>query len=126
MSLNNQRADKRKLGQQYETMAKQYLIRHGLSFIEANFNCKCGELDLIMRERNAIVFVEVKYRNQKNFGNAAEMVTYRKQQKLIKTAQWWLRNQKLSPYDTEFRFDVIAIHQKGEDINWIKNAITQG
>jgi len=119
-------ADRRKLGQHYESMAKDYLTRHGLNFVAANFNCKCGELDLIMREHQTLVFVEVKYRNQQHYGHAAEAVTYRKQQKLIKTAQWWLQQQGLSPYSTDFRFDVVAIHQHGSDINWIKNAITQG
>jgi putative endonuclease len=116
---------RRAIGNQYESLAKRYLKRQGLTFIGKNFTAKCGEIDLIMQDRQCIVFVEVKYRKQTSFGHAAEFVTYRKSQRLIKTAYLWLSQKGLSPYTTDFRFDVVAIHQQGEDINWIKNAITQ-
>lgn len=113
------------IGNQYEALAQRYLKRQGLRFVDKNFSAKCGELDLIMQDKQCIVFVEVKYRKQTTFGHAAEFVTYKKSQRLIKTAYLWLAKSGLSPYTTDFRFDVIAIHQQGEDINWIKNAITQ-
>ncbi len=78
-----------------------------------------------MRDKQSIVFIEVKYRNNKNFGNAAEMVTYRKSQRIIKTAHLWLLQNNLSPYSADYRFDVVAIHQNGDEVEWIKNAITQ-
>ncbi|USD64874.1 YraN family protein [Vibrio sp. SCSIO 43136] len=120
------KTDRRKLGQHYESVAHQHLERHGLQLISRNFNCKTGEIDLIMREQQCIVFVEVKYRQQQSYGHAAEMVTYSKQQKLYKTALYWLMRQGLNPDHTEFRFDIVAIHQHGKDIDWLKNAITQG
>ncbi|CCO48853.1 putative Restriction endonuclease, type II-like [Vibrio nigripulchritudo SOn1] len=122
MKLFNRRA----LGEKYEALASKHLTGKGLSLIESNFNTKVGELDLIMSEQNTLVFVEVKYRKQSQFGHAAEMVTPAKQKKIVKTAMLWLRKNNLSPYNTDFRFDVVAIHDNGRDIEWIKNAITQG
>lgn len=116
----------REVGTQYETVAQQHLLSHGLTLLEKNFSCRLGELDLIMQQDECIVFIEVKYRNQQFFGNAAECVDRKKATKLIKTAHVWLKKRGLSPYSTEFRFDVVAIHQQGNDINWIKNAITEG
>ncbi|MBW3697138.1 YraN family protein [Vibrio sp. T187] len=117
---------RRKIGSHYESMASQYLTRHGLTLIEENFSAKCGEIDLIMRDQSSIVFVEVKYRKQAQYGHAAEMVTTQKMRKLVNTANVWLQKQGLSAHSTEYRFDVMAIEQNGKHINWIKNAITQG
>ena len=116
----------REVGSHFETLARDYLTRQGYRFIAANFNTRLGEIDLIMKDGHTFVFVEVKYRKHSHYGHAAEMVTYAKSQKLIKTAMIWLQQQRLSAETTQFRFDVIAIHQQGQDINWIKNAITQG
>ncbi|WP_394248869.1 YraN family protein [Vibrio profundi] len=117
---------RRKIGNHYEELANKYLVRQGFSLIEQNFSAKCGEIDLIMRDQNTIVFIEVKYRKHTSYGHAAEMVTSSKILKLIKTANVWLLKQGLSAHSTDFRFDVIAIEQNGDNIEWIKNAITQG
>ncbi len=121
MSLFNRRAT----GSKYETLASQHLTRQGLMLIEQNFTTKFGEIDLVMRNKETIVFVEVKYRKEQQFGHAAEFVNYQKRKKLIRTATIWLNKNGFSPQSTCFRFDVVAIHQEGNDINWIKNAITQ-
>ncbi|MFV0574420.1 MAG: YraN family protein [Vibrio sp.] len=118
--------NKRAIGSNYETLASEYLTRQGLNFIDKNVSSRFGEIDLIMKDKDTIVFVEVKYRTSQNFGHAAEMVTYQKSQKLIKTATVWLKTHRYDINNTSFRFDIIAIHQYGNDINWIKNAITQG
>ncbi|MBU2896992.1 YraN family protein [Vibrio hepatarius] len=117
---------KRQSGEHYESMAEQYLIRQGLSTIEKNFHFKGGELDLIMQESATIVFVEVRYRSSQYFGHAAETVTKSKMLKLVKAANVWLIKQNRSVHNTDFRFDIMAIHQQGQQIEWIKNAITQG
>ena len=117
---------KRQIGNQYETLAKQYLQRQGLRFLDQNFLTKFGEIDLIFQQGETIVFVEVKYRKNDAFGSAAEMVTYAKMRKLVKTAQIWLSQQKRSAYNIDYRFDVVAIHDSGRDINWIQNAISEG
>lgn len=117
---------KRQSGEHYETLAEQYLIRQGLSSIERNFHSKGGELDLIMQEGTTIVFIEVRYRSNQHYGHAAETVTQSKMHKLIKTANVWLMEQGKSAHTTDFRFDLVALHQQGKQIEWIKNAITQG
>jgi putative endonuclease len=115
----------RKTGHQYEQIAADYLAGHGFSLIEKNFFCRSGEIDLIMKDKETLVFVEVKYRKNRAYGHAAEAVTPGKAKKLIKTAFFWLKKQNLSPYTTDFRFDIVAIHQGGADIDWFQNAITQ-
>nr|WP_319555621.1 YraN family protein [uncultured Vibrio sp.] len=117
---------KRQIGNQYETLAKQYLLRQGLRFVEQNFLTKVGEIDLIFQQGETIVFVEVKYRNNDRFGSAAEMVTRAKMRRLIKTANIWLSRQKQPIHTIDYRFDVIAIQDNGRDINWIQNAISEG
>lgn len=117
---------KRQIGNQYEALAKQFLLRQGLRFIEQNFLTKVGEIDLIFQQDETIVFVEVKYRNNDCFGTAAEMVTHAKMRKLVKTAQIWLSRQQHSAHTIDYRFDVIAIQDNGRDINWIQNAISEG
>ncbi|EGQ8450132.1 YraN family protein [Vibrio parahaemolyticus] len=116
---------KRQIGNQYETLAKQYLQRQGLRFLDQNYQTKFGEIDLIFQQGETIVFVEVKYRKNDHFGSAAEMVTNAKMRKLIKTAQVWLSQQR-TMNTIDYRFDVIAIHDSGRDINWIQNAISEG
>ncbi|WP_319536171.1 YraN family protein [uncultured Vibrio sp.] len=117
---------KRQIGNQYETLAKRYLLRQGLRFVEQNFLTKVGEIDLIFQQGETIVFVEVKYRNNDRFGSAAEMVTRAKMRRLIKTANIWLSRQKQPIHTIDYRFDVIAIQDNGRDINWIQNAISEG
>lgn len=116
----------RRTGQHYETMAADYLTRHQLQLVEKNFTTRAGEIDLIMRHGSCLVFVEVKYRKNQAYGHAAEMVTTNKKSRLIKAANWWMLKRGLNADTTDFRFDVVAIHQNGLDIEWIKNAITQG
>lgn len=118
--------NRRQQGQNYEQAAADYLRRHGLLLIEQNFQVKAGELDLIMRDNDTLVFVEVKYRHDQRHGHAAETVTRQKQTRLIKAANWWMLKQGLSADHTSFRFDVVAIHDNGRQIDWIKNAITEG
>ncbi|SHO56727.1 hypothetical protein VQ7734_02496 [Vibrio quintilis] len=115
----------RKTGHQYEQTAADYLTGHGLNLLEKNFFCRSGEIDLIMKDRETLVFVEVKYRKNRAYGHAAEAVTPGKVKKLIKTAFFWLTKQNLSPHTTDFRFDIVAIHQDGDNIDWFQNAITQ-
>ncbi|MDV7104518.1 YraN family protein [Vibrio sp. TH_r3] len=117
--------NKRAVGNHYESLANKYLIGQGLALIERNFTTKFGEIDLIMQDNEAIVFVEVKYRKQNQFGYAEEFVTHSKRKKLIKTAFIWLNKKGYPAQLTCFRFDVVAINQTDNGINWIKNAITQ-
>jgi putative endonuclease len=115
----------KQVGQYYEKTAAEFLMRQGLKWLESNFTCRMGELDLVMRDKEVLVFVEVKYRKNQYYGHAAEAVTRSKAMKLIKSAHFWLLKHNLSPYDTDFRFDIVAIHQYGDNVDWYQNAITQ-
>ena len=118
----------REQGQYTESLACEYLEAKGLKLIEKNYNCRLGEIDLIMQDNDSLVFVEVRYRRSNNFGSGAESITNSKQSKLIKTASLYLQQHaKLNKYPA--RFDVVSISGFIEteninniDFNWIKNA----
>lgn len=95
------------VGAQAEHLARTHLEQQGLTFITSNFSCRYGEVDLIMRDGSIIVFVEVRYRQRQDYGGALESVDFRKQQKLIRTATFYL--QQLGQLDTFARIDVVAI-----------------
>jgi len=112
------------IGQVNEDIASQYLMQHGLKFVTKNFHSRQGEIDLVMKEKDTFVFIEVKYRKNKHFGGAIAAIPYKKQQKIIKTAAFYLQQHGLKEYNTSCRFDVVAID--GElnhpEITWLKNA----
>lgn len=107
------------LGQEAEQFAATFLQQQGLKLLEKNYSCKFGEIDLIMRDSKSLVFVEVRLRKNSNFGGAAASITYSKQLKLRKTAEFYLQQHGNSPC----RFDAILMQQASMDgIEWIKNA----
>jgi len=110
------------MGQQAEQWAECYLQQQGLVLITKNYSCRRGEIDLIMQDQQALVFVEVRYRNSSTFGSALESVDRKKQAKLIFTAEHYLQQQESS--FTAYRFDVIAITHKNNkpSITWVKDA----
>ena len=113
-----------KLGQLYEQLALAYLQQPGLQLLQQNYQCKAGEIDLVMRERDSLVFVEVKYRASTAFGGAVAAVTRAKQQKLLRASRWYLQQHKAA--DQPCRVDVLTIEgQPPYQYNWIKNAISQ-
>ena len=95
------------LGAWGEDRAADYLCQQGMKIIERNFRTPVGEIDIIAGNRKFLVFVEVKTRRSTAFGTPQEAVGARKQRQIIRTAHWYLQNNKnlrLQP-----RFDVIAI-----------------
>lgn len=112
------RTERQLVGQTGEDDALKYLQRQGLSLQERNFLCKGGEIDLVMKEHDTLVFIEVRKRAQSNYGGAAASVTAGKQRRLIIAAQVYLSRYKMPP---ACRFDVIAID--GGELSWLKNAI---
>lgn len=105
-------------GQFYEQQALVYLQQQGLELVQQNYSCRFGEIDLVMREQQTLVFVEVKFRRSKHFGGAAAAVTSAKQQKLTRTALCYLQ----AVGQQHCRFDVVAITEQPAEISWIKNA----
>ena len=110
------------IGSQQEKKALNFLKSKGLKLIKQNFNTKYGEIDIIMRDHNQIIFIEVKYRKSSLYGEASEMVTYSKQKKIINTSTCFLKKYNL--YDKiPIRFDVISINNNPTSpIEWIQNA----
>jgi putative endonuclease len=112
-------------GRLAEDMACRHLQRQGLSLLQKNFHSRFGEIDLIMQHEQTLVFVEVRYRKNRDFGGPAASITQAKQEKIQKTALYYMQHK-----GREFnaRFDVLAIC--GDDlrkpqqlhIEWIKNA----
>lgn len=112
-------------GRHFEDRAARLLRDAGLSILERNFRCKPGEIDLICRDAQTLVFVEVRYRANTRFATAAASVTRSKQQRLIRAAQVYLQRTGLAN-STACRFDIVAFdgERSGKDgIQWLKNAI---
>src|SRR5258707_10866315 len=76
-----------KAGDRAEKIAAGYLQRKGLALIETHYRCRWGEIDLILRDRDTVVFTEVRLRHSKDFGGAAYSVDARKQARIIATAR---------------------------------------
>jgi putative endonuclease len=112
-------------GAEAEALACQYLQKQGLRLVTKNYRCRMGEIDLIMREKAILVFIEVRYRKNSHYGSSAESVNLAKQHKLLKTAHYYLQQNRLT--DTIIcRFDVCALsYLNGQThIDWIKQAFS--
>ncbi len=110
-----------KTGHLKEKLALQYLTTQGLVLLESNYRTKTGEIDLIMKHNNHLVFVEVRYRRSSAYGGSEESITLQKQKKLIRTAQYYLSQHRCHD-QYACRFDVISLNHS--EINWIPNAFT--
>jgi putative endonuclease len=100
-----------------EQAAADYLAQQGLALVTRNFRCRLGEIDLIMRDGKALVFVEVRARTSREFGGAAASIDSRKQQKLIAAAQMYLTQVSPTP---PCRFDAVLIENGA--LRWVQNA----
>ncbi len=119
---------RRETGFAHEAHAARYLTQQGLRLIESNFTCRVGEIDLVMRDGETLVFVEVRYRTRIDFIDPVTSVNYRKQQKLLRTAAIYLKFHGLTNR-VRCRIDVVGIVRLGDkddlSFRWIKNAIHQ-
>lgn len=113
----------REAGQRAEQKALDYLTNQGLKLVLQNYNCRLGEIDLIMRDRDYLVFIEVRARSSITFGGGVASITYAKQQKIIKSASHYVMIHKLQD-KFPMRFDVISIDGKSEVITWLKDAFS--
>lgn len=108
-------------GKNAEDKASAWLKDQGLKLIVANYRCRMGEIDLIMKDAACYVFVEVRQRTSSQFGGGVGSISLAKKQKIIKTATHYLLSCGL--YDKcPVRFDVISIDGAMEDITWIRDA----
>jgi putative endonuclease len=119
---------KQRLGKSGEDLAVSFLKNNGFEILERNYRYGHKEIDIIGKDKNTIVFIEVKTGRSKSFGSPQERVNLRKQKSMIEVAQAYIQShgscgEKDFP-DYDFRFDVVAIDfEKGEmKIEHIKNA----
>ncbi|MFC3908212.1 YraN family protein [Legionella dresdenensis] len=111
----------KEIGYAVERQARDYLTARGLNWITSNYSCRCGEIDLVMKDSQYLVFVEVRARVSPVYGGALASITQGKIKKIIKTAKHYLTVNKLHD-KYPVRFDVISVQGHSADIEWIKNA----
>jgi len=110
-----------KTGDRAERIAAAYLRDKGLAVIESRYRCRWGEIDLILRDRDTVVFAEVRLRHSKVFGGAAYSVDRRKQARIIATARHYLAGTR----DAACRFDVVLLDRiEPPRIEWIRDAFS--
>lgn len=111
--------NKRAVGTSYEKRAGAYIEQQGYEVLEYNFRCRQGEIDIIAKDGEYLVFVEVKYRKDAVMGNPFEAVDHKKQRIISRTASYYCLTHGYGEA-TPCRFDVVAV--LGEEIQVIKNA----
>ena len=115
--------DRKTLGKNGEDAVCAHLETTGRRVVERNFFCRAGEIDIIARERDTVLFVEVKTRSSGAFGTPGEAVTLMKQGKIRQTAQEYILKRELDE-NQGYRFDVAEVYKEsgGFRINYIENA----
>ena len=110
-------------GARAESKALEYLKQQGLRLIEKNFNCRHGEIDLIMYENETLVFVEVRYRAKDAPVGALESVNMRKQQRIARSAQFYLQRHPDLAW-RYCRFDVLGVsgQHSEQPFEWVRDA----
>lgn len=98
----------RTVGTLYEEKTAIYLQHRGYRILERNYRCKLGEIDLIASHGPYLVFIEVKYRRNGQLGEGADAVDWRKQQRIIRTASWYLMEKGIGA-GKPCRFDVVSV-----------------
>ena len=114
--------ERQKTGQLGEDAAVRFLQAKGYKILERNFRCSFGEMDIIARQGDELVFIEVRSRRSEGFGDPAESVGAVKQRKLSRIALHYLQKHDL--LDTKARFDVLGIRVRpeGQEIELVRDA----
>ena len=121
------KAEHLKQGEDAEAACCEYLRSQGLKTVDKNFHCRHGEIDIIMLDKSMLVFIEVRYRKNNNFGGGLESITTTKQRKLRKTAELYLQ---INQHYKNARFDVVSMSKTNQTsdsqqkyiFEWITNA----
>ena len=111
----------RAVGDQAEDRALRHLQEHGLELAARNYHTRRGELDLVMTDRNCLVFVEVRERNNRQFGGAAESISPAKVRKLAFAAERF-RQAHQALANMPCRFDIVCI--ENNELQWTPHAFT--
>lgn len=113
-------SSKAEIGAKGEQMAERYLESKGYDIVERNYRYKLAEIDLIVRDNNFLVFVEVKTRSNSSFGYPEEAVNDKKAQKVVEGAEYYIEK---NSWDGNIRFDIVAINLgKDSDIKHFEDA----
>jgi len=117
--------DRRELGAAAEAAARAKLEAAGMGTLATNVNYRFGELDLVMRDDEQIVFVEVRYRRNDRFGGAAGSVDHKKRRRIVLAARAWLAGQR-GLADAPCRFDVVTVQGAADALqcSWIRGAFS--
>jgi len=113
---NNKRSSNS--GRHFEELALKYLKQRGLKLLSRNYASTYGEIDLVMQDKDTLVFVEVRHRKHDNYGTAIESVDYQKQTRIANTAEKYLQTH---PWSGPCRFDIVAIQGKAKP-QWLVGA----
>jgi len=115
--------DTRQQGRHWEQVAEKMLQARGLRLVTRNYQCRGGEIDLIMLDESVLVFVEVRYRQSDRYGSGADSVTFTKQRRIIGAAKQFLLRHPFH-VGRPARFDVVSIGDgpTGVELNWIRSA----
>ncbi len=108
-------------GSAAEQLALDHLLAQGLTLVARNYRCRMGEIDLVMRDADTTVFVEVRLRGRSAFAGAAESIDARKQGRIIAAAQHYL----MGKADLPCRFDCVLLSRlEPGAIEWLRAAFT--
>jgi putative endonuclease len=110
-----------KKGNVAEQQAVLFLQQQGLKLVQQNFRCRSGEIDIIAFDRDTLVFVEVKLRQNQNYASAGESITYSKQQRILRTAQYFLYTHP-QYQNCDLRFDGVLFSQINHPPDWVQSA----
>ena len=110
------------IGNYGEDLAFEFLKRNGYFILSRNFRNRCGEIDIICKKDDLIIFAEIKSRYNYNYGSPIEAITYSKQKQIIKLCKFYIYINKLINYN--FRFDVIEVFLNKDNNLYSINHIT--
>lgn len=114
--------NKREQGKIYESHALAFLESKGYTLVEKNYFTRFGEIDLIVKKDNLIVFAEVKQRSTNYFGYGEQAISYTKRKRIYLSAKEFLFKKRY--FNCDIRFDAVVFNSRDEkSCNWIKNMI---
>lgn len=115
--------DNKQKGHRGETLAANYLMKHkGHHILIQNYRCPFGEIDIISKAEDTLVFTEVKYRRSISHGLPGQAVNHKKQEHIIRTAYWYLNENRFEKGN--IRFDIVELveNETGKWIRHLENA----